>query len=377
MLTGDSSDDTSTSYNVPINHTEKQNSIQNWDYQVYASSSIGFMGATWIKDRNVWEFTYRMAGTGSADGFYGNIRVAIIEIEGTQNVDNMAPWSSTNSRYIGSASTPNTSTDYTSIANAVIGYAITAINSMGASFAWSTLSLIRALGHDVDGSTDGDHSLSRLWRWSPDQKDVGQFFWFVVDVDPNETVQFSYEYMLVGPVYELLSAGKGYRTLSAGPPDTNRSLSMNPEEMTFSEREQCGIETIPRKNLMTRAAELNIPEITIERWLKTNENVFYYAHDFVEYETPQIEKVELTKSTLTKDLLLNELSEQIDRSKKIIKAFSTDEVCDMEDSIVILNKHKLRLTELLEMQTTLEKTPIKNIGKLNTIYDSYCRIVDE
>jgi hypothetical protein len=323
----------------------------------------------------LWHFWYRVAGTGHASGYYGDILAAAIEIQGTNNGNNMEINPGNGPTYIGSAPTSNNSTNYSSTINAVISFAITALGSMGASFLWTAASLILALGNNVNNSITEDDHLWRLWNWSPAIKDTGQFFWFFVDVQPNQTVEFSHEYMLFGPTYELLSAGKGYRTLYAGSPGNNTS-SMNPELMTLSEREQYGIETISRENLLTMAAELGISEITLNEWLESSEDVFYYAHNFVEYETPQPEKTELSRSTLTKDMLLNELSEQIERSEKIIRAFSTDEICDLEDSMEIVQKHTARLAYLSELQTVAESTLRTDISGLNSVFEDYCEIAD-
>jgi len=358
-------------------HTEHSNRIVNNQYQVYTSSSIEFAGATWIPDgRDVWSFTYRMAGTGSQEGYFGKIRAAAMEIKGTNNTNNMAIWSSNDAKYIGSAPTSNNSTNYSGIANSVIGFAITALNSMGASFAWSTISLVAALGSFVNSSSNAEDYLWRSWSWSPDITDTGQFFWFIVDVEPNQTVKFSYEYMLFGPTFEALSAGKGYRTLYASSA-ANKNLSANPEQMTSLEKEQYGIETISKNNYLTKAVELNIPEKTINEWLKSGEDVFYFTNNVVEYESPQPEKVELSKSTLTKDLLLNELSDQIEKSEQIIKVFNTKEICELEDSIAIVKKHTFRIASLSDIQTKLEATREVNINKLNDVFDSYCKIINE
>src|SRR5690606_4118086 len=61
----------------------------------------------------------------------------------------------------------------------------------------------------------------------------------------------------------------------------------------------------------------------------------YYAHNFNEYEVEPIDLKKLSE----KDLLLNEIKAQLERSEQIVNAFSTNEIISDEDSRII-NKHK-------------------------------------
>jgi len=96
-----------------------------------------------------------------------------------------------------------------------------------------------------------------------------------------------------------------------------------------------------------------------------------------EYETPQPERIELDKSTLTKDLLLGELSDQIDTSEKVIRAFSSDGISDLESSIAIVEKHTSRLSSLQSLKAEVESISKNNIDGLNDAFDEYCRIIEE
>jgi len=80
-----------------VRSTEKSNSLS-YRYpelaDVYAASSIAFMGAEWSSARQAWAFNYRFAGTASADWSSGTdadlIRMACMEINCTSNQDNAA-----------------------------------------------------------------------------------------------------------------------------------------------------------------------------------------------------------------------------------------------------------------------------------------------
>ena len=117
--------------------------------------------------------------------------------------------------------------------------------------------MISAFVSITDDSSTATASLYRGWDWTSDKSDVGQFFWFIVDVEPNSTARISTDYWLVGPGYELLDAGTSYYNLQASSKGKS-ATTMNPENMSEEEREDCGIETIPREKFNSKAAELNI-----------------------------------------------------------------------------------------------------------------------
>ena len=136
--------------NTVVSSIEKTNSTW-YGYpdkaDIYVASSIAYMGAEWSSARQAWAFNFRFAGTGSADwrnsGSNANvIRCAGMNVDIVENEENAAFWTSTSSKYIGSAPESGTHPDYGGVANAVVGLAITAINNVGASYAWSTLGLI-------------------------------------------------------------------------------------------------------------------------------------------------------------------------------------------------------------------------------------------
>lgn len=357
----------------PVNHTEASNSLTwkeagNNHYDIYSAYSIGFMGAEWSSARKAWGFNYRIVGTGASrynDKATNKIRIAAFEIEGTSNTSKLALWSSADSKYIGSA--PESSgfkPGYSTLAGAIIGFAITAINDLKAGYAWAITGLIDAMRSTVDDVVTTDNRLWRKWDWSSDISDTGQYFWFIADVEPNQTSQISTEYMIFGPGYELLSAGVRYRNLEAG--SAGRSLAAktnenwNPGMMSASEKEEYGIEEIPRDEFDKRAKELNISSRSIEEFSKSDEEFFYYAHDFKEYEVSEPELATVSSKTD----LIKEINESLERSSKIVEAFSTNEILQEEDQAII-DKHTVKIMKLKELLNKVQSLNEEDSAAIN------------
>lgn len=354
----------------PVNHTEASNSKSfsagGVSAKAYAASSIGFMGAEWSSARNSWAFNYKFVGTGATrqKNFDGSawvglngIRTAVIEVKGTSNTSNMAMWTSTDTKYLGSypESSGNTTPEYYNEALVVANFAITALNSLAASYAWSAYALVDYFRNTVDTSTNLGTHQRRQWNWSPDKADVGQYFWFIVDVKPSQTVQISTEYQLYGPGFELLSAGKTYRNLEAGAALSSLATSAkslenwSPGMMSAEEIKQYGIEEIPRADFERRAEELNISQRSIDEFKSSDDKVFYYAHNFTEYEVQPSENV----VTTTKEALIQEINTLLERSEDIILTFSNHE-SSSDDDQAIIQKHQKRQALLEDLLVRLQ-----------------------
>lgn len=367
-----------------IRSTEKSNSLSygypEWA-DVYAASSIAFMGAEWSSARQAWAFNYKFAGTASANWRTGYdadlIRMACMEISCTSNQDNAAFWTSSSPQYLGSApESTGSEPDYAAVASAVVGLAITAINNLGASYVWSVLSLLDAMKSTNDGETSRSDYLYREWMWSPDESDVGQFFWFIVDVEPNETVQISTEYYILGPGYELLETGTSYRNLEAGTAGKS-SMPMNPEIMSKEERDMYGIETIGREEFASKAKELNISKRSQKEFLDSGDEEFYYAHNFVEYEVVESgnEVPEIDGNNLTEEALSKNIAYQIRRSDKIVRALSGGDVDENPENVAMREKHENRINELKELQRELEGTNFTRNRSVEGMYMEYRQII--
>lgn len=366
----------------PQDHTEASNSFS-WTsgtnkYSVYASSSTGFMGAEWSDSRKVWAFNYRFVGTaagrlkqtsGANPGTYSSnqVKVAAMDVNGTSNTSNMSIWTNASSTYIGSApASSGTNSGYSPLMSAIAGFAITAINNLSAAYIWSAVGLADAMRNVAPTSSTTATSLMRSWNWTGQSSDVGQYLWFIVDVKPNQTVQISTEYYVLGADYELLEAGIKYRNLTAGAAKTTLAAAKstestdnwNPGMMSEKDKKKFGIEEISREQFDKRAEELNISERSIKEFKNSNEEVFYYAHNFEEYEISPSEPVN------PKDALIQKIDTQIERSKKIVNAYSSLEDLNEEDQKII-QKHKereLELNQQLEKAQLLDKNDSTKIN---------------
>lgn len=365
--------------NTIISSTEKSDTTAygypSWA-DIYVSSSIAYMGAEWSSSREKWAFNYRFAGTGSADWRSGAgadlIRIAAMDINLTSNQNRAALWTSHDSEYLGSAPESGINPDYGAVANGVVGLAITAINNLGASYAWSIYGLVGAFVNTTDNEESDPDRAYRNWYWSSDESDVGQYFWFIVDVEPNETVQMSSNYYLIGPGYELLEAGTTYRNIKAGAP-SRTNVIMNPEIMTVEEKNAYGIETIYRKDFASKAEELNISERSKQEFLNSDDAVFYFAHDFVEYEVAQVDSLvsEIDLDNLTKGILSENIAYQIDRSEKIVMGLSGKTVEKDPQNSEMLEKHEERVKLLNDLLIQLSGSSNAKSINLYDLYMSY------
>ncbi len=343
---------------------------------IYVASSIAYMGAEWSSSRQAWAFNFRFAGTGSADWRSGGnaavIRCAGMEIKVINNKNNVDLWTSNSSKYLGSAPESGTHPNYGGVASAVVGLAITALNSLGASYAWSVVSLIAAFVNTTDSSTTQSDRLYRGWDWTSDKADVGQFFWFIVDVKPNKTTKISSDYYLLGPGYELLDAGLAYYNLTASS-GRGSQITMNPETMSDAERKACGIETISRQDFIDRASELNISDRSQDEFLNSDDEFFYYAHDFDvsedtenNYSEPQIDV-----NKLTRESLIACIEFQIDRSEKIVRGFSGKNIANNAENAEICKKHSDRIIQLNELLAYMDVTDSEGTLDLYSVYMKY------
>lgn len=343
----DSSDDGTS--NDPIRHNEMNGSKTVKRRTVDVSSSLAFMGAEWSESRQAWGFNYRFAGLATTNDYY-NLRMAGMEIEATSNAENMALWTSNDKKYIGSVPGTANGADYSRVALAVAEFALSAFGGT-VTLPWSAIQFVLALGDSLDSSVSNPDRIWRNWEWNGWVDDTGQFLWFIVDVEPNQTVKFSYEYGVIGLPFELYTLS-GNRTLTAGPPDNRNDSYMNPDKMSASELDLHGIETIPRDAFLSRASELNISQRSVLEFLTSNEAEFYYAHSFVEYETPQ----EDTESNWSSDPLVLRMIDQMyeDVSKRdlfyhfqLIKEIdSPEQILNMDERTMISNDRKSKVYKI-------------------------------
>lgn len=355
-------------HNHTVTHVNGKN-------DVYVASSLGHWKAHWMPETHTWLYTFKMAGIASSSGPTNMIRAAAFQIEGKSNTEHLIIDPIEHSRYIWCTPMSNTSNNTSKVSSLLVSTVMAVICNQGASIAWSLVSeLINSLGNGNNRSDTRDNYVWRLWDWNPDISNTSSHIYFRVEVDPNETVSFSTEYKIFGLQYELLSAGKLIYTLTA-PGSQNNS---NPAQMTPEEREKCGILTISRDQIQTRAAELNLAEETINELLASDEREFYIATNEPILEKNQsVDETELNKSELTNKSMINAVSTQMERSEEIIKVFSGEKICDMEGSMEIVNKHTSKLASLKNMQTKLATIEESDMDELNVLYDQYINIIDD
>jgi hypothetical protein len=369
-----------SAYDNPVSHLDRSASTWYNYNDIYAASTTGYMGAYWIGGgRSCWEFNFRIVGTGASrydDGDPSDlVRIAAMQIEGTSNTNNLALWTSEDSKYIGS--TPETSGDdenYYDIGMALADVAVELISSQGLSYAWTAFGLVSAFLSIVDSENDQDDYIWKQWNWSSDESDVGQFFWFLADVEPNQVVQISCDYMIFGPGYELLNPGNVlYNCYAPGPPSKSMTTDWNPGMMSDEEKEKYGIEEIPAENVNEKAAELNIPDEIVEEFNKSNDEVLYYAHNL---PVTEVLPSHDSSSSITKGSLIDELCNQIERNELIIKAFSNiKDKSDEDRAIIKTNEEELALLKnLLEKAQSIKENDSEGIyslwNELNDVIDA-------
>ncbi len=354
--------------------THNDQLIYGGQVRVSISSAIEFMGATWSQNKQKWDFEYRMAGishTANVSNINDRFSYARILIKTTQNTSNIVLWPTPNNpQYIGCTPKPSTGTDYSGIATAVVGLAL-GVNYW-ASLIWgSATAIVELLASVINSSSDSSQTIERSWSWWPLIRDSCQFLWFDVLVEPNELVEFSYDYTIVGNPFEVLGV-KGYRQLYAGSPGSN--LIMNPSLMSDAEREKCGIITITREDLLSGKKNKDLSERTINRLLDTKDKLFYFSKAFSEREVSYSE-IPITNESSIQELLLTEINKQIKKSELIIEAFRMNEKYDNIDSKSIVEKHSTRMSLLQELQNKLNLSN-NDSTELSKILENYISIMN-
>lgn len=361
------------SYDEPKSTASHHKEIRyNNKIRVSISSAIEFVNASWSSNKKMWDFEYRVAGIGHTNNVAGikdRISYARILIKSTQNQSKFDLWSTPNDpRFIGSTPAASTNTNYSGLANTVVSLALKA-NPWASSIWGSASAIVALLASFSNSNSDSTQVLERSWSWLPMIEDTCQFFWFDLLVEPNEVVEFSYEYTIVGNSFDILSV-KGYRMLSAGPSKGNQI--MNPELMTPNERELHGIKTISRHDLLTKTIRPNISEKTINDWLKSDRDLFYYTNNFNEEEVNEdLKNVKSEESVSIESFLSKELSEKIEESTSILEILDNAEYA--ED---IVKKHTDRLVSLLRIQKLLESNQKYESSELEDILNDFLKIVN-
>lgn len=345
----------------PITSTGNSDSVQYRFAEglctIAASYKIGYMGAAWSSQRNCWEFNFRVVGTGSARTPSGGrkyaIRCALIDINSTYNSSNMSYWTSNAAKYIGSApETSGSTADYANLMSAIAGMAITVLNNLGVSYAWSAITLAAAIRNVVDSTSNNNTGLTRDWEWSSDVSDVGQYFWFLVDVNAGKQVKFSTDYCILGPGYEIVDAGTSIYTCTA---------PAAPSAASASELAANNVEKIARSDFLEKAEELELSDKIIKEFTESDEAYFYYAHSpqvTVSHEAPVDSN---TTDIRTTTELLTDIEKHIFRSERIIRGFSINDA-NYDENKGIIEKHVKRIDKLNELRAEINSASHSRTG---------------
>lgn len=275
-----------SAYEYPQQSWTQKNSNYYGGTNAYTASTIGYFGAVYIPGRDVYEYSYRITGVGETrDGNSNSIsacRLQSLDIKETDNKIHQAIWTSTDPKYVGSwPLNDGNSAYYYDITYKISSMAISAVSSY-AGFAISAADLVCSMLSGYDDHQDGE-TVWRTWEYYPDKTDVGHFFWWLIDIDPSQTIKFSVEDCLFGPRYEVVGVGWTF-TVTA---------PVAPSKMTESEKEKYAIELIPINELKGRSEELNLAPETVDELTMYGEPI-YYAHkipiEAIPYE-PDKEKV--------------------------------------------------------------------------------------
>ena len=260
-----------SAYDNPDESWTEVNSASYGQIDAYIASSVGYFGGPYIPERGVYECNFRMAGVGDTrynDGESASAcRIQSLEIAETYNKPHQSIWTSTDPVRMGAWPRDNgNSAYYYTVAYKVSSLAISAVSPY-AGFALSAADLVAFMLNGCDDSENGE-IVWRKWEHNPDQTDVGHFFWWLIDIDPGQTIEFTVTDYLFGPVYEAVGVGWTF---------TITTPSRSPDSMTTVEREKYGIEIIPIDELKERSGELNIASETVDELIRYGEPV-YYAH---------------------------------------------------------------------------------------------------
>ena len=309
-------------YSKSVNHI---NNSYTGGEDVYASSSIS-CGAGWYSpDAGQWIYWLDLDGEGwaSDDMFLA----AAFGIDGTSSSEALVLDMVDNSRYLWSISSSTSGSDLDRISEFVVGLAMSAIASAGASIAWTLASeLISCFGSDgTDDSVNGDNLAWRLWEWSPNESEVSQYAKFMVFVDPGETVSFTAEYMLFGYGYEYVCGGLYEVTITAPTDPTADGTDVEVETSN-------GVAAVDVADV-SGSSEYSEVLLAMEEAGFSDDTVYVETNPQVTI-TVSDPTAALCSCIEDADGLLEACYAQISRSVKIVNAFSAGEVTARDAEVV-------------------------------------------
>jgi hypothetical protein len=143
--------------------------------------------------------------------------------------------------------------------------------------------------------------------------------------------------------------------------------------MTPEEREAAGIITVPKALLQTKASEIGIDNAQVQKMMNSDENEFYFTLDVP--SCCKITSNDDSNIAISKESLLKSISEKISESERIVRAFSSDNVCNLHSSQEIVAKHSLRIDSLHSLEYMIKHTTLCQ-DSLERAYVTYMTLIE-
>ena len=326
-------------------------------YKVYSSFSAGYWVGLWDPHYGTWIYDFKLGavasstGGGWSFGDDGVIMATAFQIDVTENTEGVILSTLDSLNYIWS--TPEADgrcNNLGSVSILLMDLAMAAVTSAGASLTWTAVSfLIDSFANAVDESSTHANKIWRLWEWDKKLDECAQHMMFRADVYPNEAVTLKTSYAVFGYPFELMQPIPIHFIIRA-------PAAPNASQVVFSDSNHSGkIIEITRNQLEEAKMNGSISEITAERLLSSNEDVFYAAINTVEMATnDEDSEVWVDSSRGGMDVIRRE----IDRSEMIAHVFDRQN----DDANDIVAKHIQRLKELNGMLRMIEgdNSPMSN-----------------
>ncbi len=347
-------------------------------HDLYMASSFGQWSGHWSPEYGTWTYDCKISGAATATGKHGfpsqgMIEAAAFDIKVDTNKDNGYLSLIDHTNFVWSTPSSNPGMNKNQIASLLIDTVISILGNMGASLAWTAAStIIDAMGNGANKTSISGESIWYLWQWNKNVNDVSQYMAFRADVKSNQTVTFIANYHIFGFGFELLTAGPMKFTITA----PGSEIQSNPSLMTLDEREQYGIQTVSHEQLPSYLNTMKLSDDTVNELMSSDADEFYFTTTEPSIEIAQIDYEQELSSTLTKELLMEAIEYQSDRSKMIIDVFSDGANSNLDESKAIVKKHTLLLTKLNDLNDMIIEKNSVDEKTLNSAYVKYISVMN-
>ena len=257
---------------------------------IYASVAVGSWHASWVKP-DTWEYYYELSGIASFEA--SRIFGAKIIISEGDNAAATGIYAPADSGHVWSTNSSDGAQKVVDeAASILIDLAITALGDK-IDAAWTAASaiidLLRA-GADSLPDEDNEGVKEYSWEWLAGCDKTSQYVDFRITVEPESTATITTEYQVK---YGRTEAHTEW--MSTGVFEYEMTTTSNPENMTPQERIANNIVTVPKDQLLYRAAEFNLPDSMVTSMLSSDQDMFYLmsSSPLCLTHQPEIEMLEL------------------------------------------------------------------------------------